>query len=74
MTILLAEMTREVIRRLAPNALAILPTASIEQHGPHLPICTDTLICEAVAHRAAERASRQTSKPSSHSEYMAWLR
>ena len=59
MTILLAEMTREAIRRLAPDALAVLPTASIEQHGPHLPICTDTLICKRATHRAAERASEQ---------------
>ena len=59
MTILLAEMTREAVRRLAPDALAVVPTASIEQHGPHLPICTDTLICETVAHRAAEQASGQ---------------
>lgn len=57
MTVLLAEMTREQIRRLAPNAVAVLPTASIEQHGPHAPIITDTLLCGTVAQRAAERAA-----------------
>jgi len=59
MTILLGEMTREEIRGIAPRALAVLPTASIEQHGPHLPVCTDTLLCETITHRAAERAAQQ---------------
>jgi creatinine amidohydrolase len=61
MTILLAELTRERIRQLAPNAVAILPTASIEQHGPHMPVITDTLLCSTVAQRAAERAAEQIS-------------
>ena len=26
------------------NSIAILPTAAIEQHGPHLPVGTDSLI------------------------------
>jgi len=56
MTVRLEELTREQIRAMAPNAIAILPTASIEQHGPHLPIVTDTLLCGTVALRAAERA------------------
>ena len=60
MNVLLAEMTREAIRLMAPDALAILPTASIEQHGPHLPVNTDTLICEAVALRAAKQAAQET--------------
>jgi creatinine amidohydrolase len=57
MTVLLAELTREAIREIAPRAVAVLPTASIEQHGPHLPVVTDTLLCGTVAQRAAERAS-----------------
>ena len=57
MTVLLAEMTREQIKRMAPNAIAVLPTAAIEQHGPHMPIITDTLLCGTVAQRAAEAAS-----------------
>ena len=59
MTVLLAEMTREQIRRAAPNAIAVLPTASIEQHGPHAPVITDTLLCGTVAQRAAEAAAGQ---------------
>src|SRR5690606_34149216 len=60
MTVLLEEMTRDQIAAIAPNAVAVLPTASIEQHGPHLPVVTDTLLCGTVAVRAAERAVEQS--------------
>lgn len=56
MTVFLEEMTREQIKAIAPQAVAVLPTASIEQHGPHLPVVTDTLLCGTVARRAAEAA------------------
>ena len=36
------------------NALAILPTGSLEQHGPHLPVITDTKIAREVSLRADE--------------------
>ncbi|MEM8596000.1 MAG: creatininase family protein [Pseudomonadota bacterium] len=42
----------------AEGALVILPLASIEQHGPHLPVMTDMAIGEAVALRAAGLARR----------------
>src|SRR5690606_39795965 len=32
-------------------SVAILPTGSIEAHGPHLPLDTDTLISDEVARR-----------------------
>jgi creatinine amidohydrolase len=60
MTVLLEEMTRNQIAALAPDAIAVLPTASIEQHGPHLPVVTDTLLCGTVARRAAEKAAGRT--------------
>ena len=50
-------MTRDRIKEVAPRAVAILPTASIEQHGPHLPVVTDTLLCETVVSRAATMAA-----------------
>lgn len=34
-------------------ALVLVPVGSIEQHGPHLPLDTDTLIAEAVAREVA---------------------
>lgn len=33
------------------KTIAILPTAAIEQHGPHLPVGTDTLIAEGLLDR-----------------------
>jgi creatinine amidohydrolase len=33
------------------RTIAILPTAAIEQHGPHLPVGTDTLIAEGLLAR-----------------------
>ncbi len=38
------------------NAVVILPVASIEQHGPHLPTMTDTRLGYEVAIRAARMA------------------
>jgi creatinine amidohydrolase len=38
----------------ARDAVVILPVAALEQHGPHLPVWTDSLIGHATAIRAAE--------------------
>ncbi|MCC5978569.1 MAG: creatininase family protein [Salinarimonas sp.] len=35
------------------DAIVLLPVASTEQHGPHLPTGVDTLLCTAVCDRAA---------------------
>jgi len=34
--------------------IAVLPVAAIEQHGPHLPVFTDTCIAEGMIHRVIE--------------------
>ena len=34
--------------------IAVLPVAAIEQHGPHLPVYTDTCIAEGMIRRAIE--------------------
>jgi creatinine amidohydrolase len=36
------------------GALALLPVAAVEQHGPHLPLGTDAMICDAIVERAAD--------------------
>ena len=52
-----ARLKAHELRRLAEqNAVVILPIASIEQHGPHLPVMTDTRLGHEVAVRAAEKA------------------
>src|SRR5438552_17199473 len=38
------------------RTVAILPTAAVEQHGPHLPLDTDTFLCTRVAEAAAAHA------------------
>jgi len=50
-----ARMTAPSLRELAgkPGALAVLPIGSLEQHGPHLPVITDTASASAAAIRAA---------------------
>jgi creatinine amidohydrolase len=54
---LLAEMTREEARRLAPDALVLLPVGAVEQHGPHLPTGVDTFAVTHIAHTAAARVA-----------------
>jgi creatinine amidohydrolase len=52
----LAELTYEEVAELcAARAVAIVPVGSVEPHGPHLPLDTDTTISETCAVRAAER-------------------
>jgi len=36
------------------GAIVLLPVASMEQHGPHLPVGVDSILCEGVCRRAAE--------------------
>ena len=57
MILRLPDLTRERVGELAPHSLAVLPTASIEQHGPHLPVGVDTFLCEAVVTGATQRAA-----------------
>ena len=46
-------MTTEEVRALvARRAVALVPTGSVEPHGPHLPLAADTLISEEACERA----------------------
>ncbi len=50
-TTLIAEMTwTEYDRRVREtNPVVILPVGSLEQHGPHTPLATDTMIPAAIS-------------------------
>ena len=49
------ELTAAELRELATqNAVVLLPVASMEQHGPHLPVGVDTILCESLCALAAE--------------------
>lgn len=58
----LADMTYEEAQEIVDaGAVAFLPAGATEAHGPHLPLCTDVIISEMAACRAAralERAGR----------------
>jgi creatinine amidohydrolase len=51
MTVLADATSPEVLK----GAVVIVPVGSVEQHGPHLPLDTDTVIAQAVATGVAER-------------------
>jgi creatinine amidohydrolase len=46
--------TRDFADSDTANWIAVLPVAAIEQHGPHLPVYTDTCIAEGMVRRTIE--------------------
>ena len=44
-------MTKDEIRK---DLVALIPIGSVEQHGPHLPMGTDSIIAEEIAKRVEE--------------------
>jgi creatinine amidohydrolase len=53
-----ADQLREMARA---DAIVILPVASLEQHGPHLPVEVDSMLGETVAVRAARKVAERGS-------------
>ena len=51
----LAELTWQEVDALDRNVVVVIPTGSLEQHGPHLPLFTDSILATAVS-EAVERA------------------
>ncbi len=51
----LGQLTSDEVKRIcaAPPSAVLLPVGSVEPHGPHLPLSTDTIISEEAAFRAA---------------------
>lgn len=44
----------------APSLIVVIPLGSWEQHGPHLPVDTDTVIIDAVVSRAMDLVTSPT--------------
>ena len=61
--ILIQEMTSPEVREAQKEtSIVIVHVGSMEQHGPHLPIKTDTTIGHEVSKRAAEKFYNQTGR------------
>src|SRR6266540_4110488 len=50
------QSTTDVKGYLQEKDIVMIPIASLEQHGPHLPLSTDKLQAEEIARRAGEKA------------------
>jgi len=52
----LGELTTDEVRAILerPPTAALVPVGSVEPHGPHLPLATDTLLSETAALRACD--------------------
>jgi creatinine amidohydrolase len=54
-----ADRTTEDFRGLDPErTIAVLPIAAVEQHGPHLPVSTDTEIANGMVRETVQRLPR----------------
>jgi creatinine amidohydrolase len=51
----MAELAAATSPQTSGARLVLVPVGSVEQHGPHLPLDTDTVIARAVADRMASR-------------------
>jgi len=52
---LIGSLTFEEAGRLRENSVLLLPLGSMEQHGPHLPLDTDTILAHALAQAIVAR-------------------
>lgn len=52
---ILASATWKEVQDFNREAVVLIPTGSLEQHGPHLPLFTDSLLAAAVAERTEQR-------------------
>ncbi len=64
-TVWLQEMTWEEVQAKLDSGkkTLLLPVGSTEQHGPHLPVGTDTMVAVALAEAAARRAAILAAPP-----------
>lgn len=55
-----AATTSPALDLTADATVGLLPVGATEQHGPHLPLGTDTIVATALCHAAAERVTGTT--------------
>ncbi len=53
------ENTSEYLHKIASQALVIIPVGSVEQHGPHLPVGSDSYNVQQIAEMAAEKTQNK---------------
>jgi creatinine amidohydrolase len=56
------ETTRAGLGGILPDALVLIATGAVEQHGPHLPTGTDILLSRTTLERAAEKAASRAGR------------
>ncbi|MFJ3212662.1 mycofactocin biosynthesis peptidyl-dipeptidase MftE [Streptomyces flaveolus] len=56
-------MARSVWPTVPADGLVLVPVGSTEQHGPHLPLDTDSVVAHSVAQMAAERLTAGRDRP-----------
>ncbi len=55
--------TREQLKQFANEGYTVVvPLGATEQHGPHLPVCTDAVICERICREAIGMAAHDGAK------------
>jgi creatinine amidohydrolase len=59
------DITAEELRGMlqSKQVCVLQPVGNTEDHGPHLPLATDTLIAEAWSSRASTRTANSSSRP-----------
>jgi creatinine amidohydrolase len=55
----LADLNWPAVEALSKDTPVVFPIAALEQHGPHLPLFTDSLLLGEIIRRAAERVSNR---------------
>jgi creatinine amidohydrolase len=55
----LAEMTWPGVAALSKDTPIVIPVAALEQHGHHMPVFTDSLLCGEVIRRVEQRYAQQ---------------
>lgn len=53
----------EFQEKVKQNPVVILPLGAIEEHGPHLPLCTDSIQPEYIAQKVAEKTGALIAPP-----------